>query len=68
MTITEEAPTPTRVFEVAEKFVNTVIKDGVTLEDNMVDIRGILSVHEYVKAIIQEEEATATKDKKRNIF
>lgn len=66
--ITEGEASNERVLQVADNFIQTAITDKVTLEDNMVDMPGILTVNEYIKAAIAEENVTVDDKKKEATF
>lgn len=68
--ITEGESSNERVLTLADKFIQTIIDDRVSLEDNMVDMPGIMTINEYIKAAIREEEVVASKedDTKKSII
>lgn len=66
--LSEGETSTARIAEVMKNFINQVIADKVSLEDNMIDMQGILEVKEYIKAAIAEEESPKKKQQSDSSF
>lgn len=66
--ITEGEVSNERVLSLADTFIKNVVDDFVSIEDNMIDAPGILSIDEYIKAAIRGENSEANDKKKESTF